>query len=73
MHPAMKAIHYVTASDPDECIWGMVDCAEPLHLWGALDQQEAYEWYVGRKGGLVEMYRHYRELLQVCPTSPTGF
>ena len=65
MHPAMKSIHYVLAADPDECIWGMVDCAEPLHLWGALDQPETYKWYVGRTGGLVEMYRHYREMLQV--------
>ena len=22
MHPAMKAIHHITATDPDECIWG---------------------------------------------------
>lgn len=65
MHPAMKSIHHVMADDPDECIWGMVDCAEPLHLWGALDQPETYKWYVERTGGLVEMYRHYRELLQV--------
>lgn len=65
IHPVMKSIHYVLAPDPDECIWGMVDCAEPLHLWGALDQPETYQWYTGRTGGLVEMYRHYRELLQV--------
>ena len=43
----------------------MVDCAEPLHLWGALEQQSSYEWYVGRRGGLHEMYEHYRQLLQV--------
>ena len=61
----MKSIHYVLAADPDECIWGMVDCAEPLHLWGALAQPETYQWYTRRDGGMVEMYRHYRELLQV--------
>ena len=38
----------------------MVDCAEPLHLWGALDQPQAYDWYTNRKAGMVEMYRNYR-------------
>lgn len=69
LHPAMKDIHHVMAGDPDECIWGMVDCAEPLHLWGALDQPSSYRWYLERKGGLPEMYINYRRLLQVlCST-----
>lgn len=71
LHPEMTKIHHVTADDPDECIWGMVDGAEPLHLWGALNQPDSYRWYTQRPGGLTPMYAHYRELLQVL-CSPEG-
>lgn len=62
--PAIKTVHYVRATDPDECVQGYVDCALPeWYLWGAVDAPEAFHWYVS--GDMTPMHRNYENLVRL--------
>jgi Sulfotransferase family len=63
--PSIRAVHFISATDPDECVQGFVDCALPeWYLWGAIDAPDAFDWYVN--GDMTAQYQNLERLIQVA-------
>ena len=72
----LEQMHWIEATDPEECAWGMVDCFGTMGN-GAVTCLPTYREFINSGRGRSESFREYRRVLQLHlwrnPVQDRGF
>ena len=72
----LEQMHWIEATDPEECAWGMVDCFGTMGT-GAVTCLPTYGDYLDGGRNRAESFREYRRVLQLLlwrnPVPDNGF